>query len=899
MALKRIQEFSKNVAVHQQLGDNPNTDDNLSASELKATFDRPAEDIKEYVNGTLVPAIQELEEYGDSVSADLSDKGKEITEIKQAVIGAQGSANQAAFNAAQAAGMAEEAASASRDASAAASAAQTAAETASTDASMAASDAEAATQAASAAQAAADQANANAERAAERAKQAEAAAASAATEASKAVKKSGDSMSGPLSMEGNKLTGLPDPSNDGDAVSKGYLNTELSRIQGAPGPYYTPTVTNPTPGLLHIEFGKSLTSMPDIPGVDVSLPSGEAGDDGGYYIPKISQTGINTMQMGFDPSKPGMTSVQPRQIVLPKGDPGQNGAPGADGAPGPAGPAGDQGPQGPKGDKGDPGSAAIGLGGCNSAASAVNKEISIFTDDFKPTPSAIVTVAFNVENTADNPSMVINNRSYGVIDCRNGNPVKAAAMRGQAHTYVLDAQNGVAFLVNPSDEAASGASDAVESVNGQTGAVKVPVPGCGTCASEASSKEKEVGSLSAGFDPTASGAVLTVKFENPGNTVNGASLTVANKSYPIVDSRTYALARADALAKKVHHFVLIPGTAILLDPSTTASSATLDKTLTQEGSAADAKAAGDAIKNLREFLQGDVELTSLNLTSGLTTDADINVDFGGNRLRGVNDPVEDTDAASKGYVDEQIANISNDGNAAPSAGVCTTAANVAAKVEQGYITSPIVGGSIVTVEFTHDNTAKNPTLDVNGVVGAIVYRSMSAIDPASLTKGIHQFVCLENYNKWMMLDALEWEEIANITVEADVQVVAISKDKDNKPFGLRKAKIMVSAVGSETNTKSANGELRVNGITYYYSPNLPVVGAETSRFIASSLEAITDGLIWHDSSSNNNNTYQTTGTRHTGWIATVESTLRNFAFSAVGGMVIGAGTNIKIMGVRA
>lgn len=782
MALKRIQEFSKNVAVHQQLGDNPNTDDNLSASELKATFDRPAEDIKEYVNGTLVPAIQELEEYGDSVSADLSDKGKEITKIKQAVIGAQRSANQAASNAAQAAGMAEEAASASRDASAAASAAQTAAETASTDASMAASDAEAATQAASAAQAAADQANANAERAAERAKQAEAAAASAATEASKAVKKSGDSMSGPLSMEGNKLTGLPDPSNDGDAVSKGYLNTELSRIQGAPGPYYTPTVTNPTPGLLHIEFGKSLTSMPDIPGVDVSLPSGEAGDDGGYYIPKISQTGINTMQMGFDPSKPGMTSVQPRQIVLPKGDPGQNGAPGADGAPGPAGPAGDQGPQGPKGDKGDPGSAAIGLGGCNSAASAVNKEISIFTDDFKPAPSAIVTVAFNVENTADNPSLVINNKSYGIIDCRNGQPVKAAAMCGQAHTYVLDPQNSVAFL---------------------------------------------------------------------------------------------------------------------LDPNTATSSVTLDKTLTQEGQAADAKAAGDAIKNLREFLQGDVELTSLNLTSGLTTDADINVDFGGNRLRGVNDPVEDTDAASKGYVDGQIANISNDGNAVPSAGVCTTAANIAAKVEQGYIKSPIVRGSIVTVEFTNDNTANNPTLDVNGVVGAIVYRSMSAIDPASLTKGIHQFVCLENYNKWMMLDALEWEEIANITVEADVRVVAISKDKDNKPFGLRKAKIMVSAVGSETNTKSANGELRVNGITYYYSPNLPVVGAETSRFIASSLEAITDGLIWHDSSSNNNNTYQTTGTRHTGWIATVESTLRNFAFSAVGGMVIGAGTNIKIMGVRA
>lgn len=450
----------------------------------------------------------------------------------------------------------------------------------------------------------------------------------------------------------------------------------------------------------------------------------------------------------------------------------------------------------------------------------------------------------------------------------------------------------------PGPQGPAGSCD-VASVNGQVGAVKIPASGYGTCASAGSSPIKEVGSLSAGFDPAAIGSVLAVNFKNPGNTANGASLTIANKSHAIIDSRTYSLARADALAKKVHHFLLLSDGAILLDPSDTTGPVTLDKTLTQEGSAADAKAAGDAIKNLREFLQGDVELISLNLTAGLTTDADINVDFGGNRLRGVNDPVEDTDAASKGYVDEQIANISNDGNAAPSAGVCTTAANVAAKVEQGYITSPIVGGSIVTVEFTNDNTAKNPTLDVNGVVGAIVYRSMSAIDPASLTKGIHQFVCLENYNKWMMLDALEWEEIANITVEADVQVVAISKDKDNKPFGLRKAKIMVSAVGSETNTKSANGELSVNGITYYYSPNLPVVGAETSRFIASSLEAITDGLIWHDSSSNNNNTYQTTGTRHTGWIATVESTLRNFAFSAVGGMVIGAGTNIKIMGVRA
>lgn len=597
-------------------------------------------------------------------------------------------------------------------------------------------------------------------------------------------------------------------------------------------------------------------------GTSTPVP-GDPGEDGGYWIPHVADDGT----LSWTPSKDGMGDPPAAANIV--GPPGKDGDPGADGAPGSDGQDG-----------------------------------GYYIPQISQPESNIMQIAFDAIKfgmTSVQTRQIVLPKGDPGQDGAPGPAGPAGDQGPQGPKGDPGPQGPKGDKGDPGEPGPQGPAGScdVASVNGQVGAVKIPASGYGTCASAGSSPIKEVGSLSAGFDPAAIGSVLAVNFKNPGNTANGASLTIANKSHAIIDSRTYSSARADALAKKVHHFLLLSGGAILLDPSDTTGPVTLDKTLTQEGSAADAKAAGDAIKNLREFLQGDVELTSLNLTSGLTTDADINVDFGGNRLRGVNDPVEDTDAASKGYVDEQIANISNDGNAAPSAGVCTTAANVAAKVEQGYITSPIVGGSIVTVEFTNDNTAKNPTLDVNGVVGAIVYRSMSAIDPASLTKGIHQFVCLENYNKWMMLDALEWEEIANITVEADVQVVAISKDKDNKPFGLRKAKIMVSAVGSETNTKSANGELSVNGITYYYSPNLPVVGAETSRFIASSLEAITDGLIWHDSSSNNNNTYQTTGTRHTGWIATVESTLRNFAFSAVGGMVIGAGTNIKIMGVRA
>lgn len=597
-------------------------------------------------------------------------------------------------------------------------------------------------------------------------------------------------------------------------------------------------------------------------GTSTPVP-GDPGEDGGYWIPHVADDGT----LSWTPSKDGMGDPPAAANIV--GPPGKDGDPGADGAPGSDGQDG-----------------------------------GYYIPQISQPESNIMQIAFDAIKfgmTSVQTRQIVLPKGDPGQDGAPGPAGPAGDQGPQGPKGDPGPQGPKGDKGDPGEPGPQGPAGScdVASVNGQVGAVKIPASGYGTCASAGSSPIKEVGSLSAGFDPAAIGSVLAVNFKNPGNTANGASLTIANKSHAIIDSRTYFSARADALAKKVHHFLLLSSGAILLDPSDTTGPVTLDKTLTQEGSAADAKAAGDAIKNLREFLQGDVELTSLNLTSGLTTDADINVDFGGNRLRGMNDPVEDTDAASKGYVDEQIANISNDGNAAPSAGVCTTAANVAAKVEQGYITSPIVGGSIVTVEFTNDNTAKNPTLDVNGVVGAIVYRSMSAIDPASLTKGIHQFVCLENYNKWMMLDALEWEEIANITVEADVQVVAISKDKDNKPFGLRKAKIMVSAVGSETNTKSANGELSVNGITYYYSPNLPVVGAETSRFIASSLEAITDGLIWHDSSSNNNNTYQTTGTRHTGWIATVESTLRNFAFSAVGGMVIGAGTNIKIMGVRA
>lgn len=740
MALKRIQEFSKNVAVHQQLGDNPNTDDNLSASELKATFDRPAEDIKEYVNGTLVPAIQELEEYGDSVSADLSDKGKEITKIKQAVIGAQGSANQAAFNAAQAAGMAEEAASASRDASAAASAAQTAAETASTDASMAASDAEAATQAASAAQAAADQANANAERAAERAKQAEAAAASAATEASKAVKKSGDSMSGPLSMEGNKLTGLPDPSNDGDAVSKGYLNTELSRIQGAPGPYYTPTVTNPTPGLLHIEFGKSLTSMPDIPGVDVSLPSGEAGDDGGYYIPKISQTGINTMQMGFDPSKPGMTSVQPRQIVLPKGDPGQDGV-----------------------------SPTI------SITTITGGHRLTITDAEGPKSADILDGA--------TPALQI-----GTVTTLPAGSPATAEITGTAANPVLS-------FGLPRGADATGGSAGVTTINGLDGAVKLPVSGSCICNSNAADKRKVLTGVTAGFDPSADGAILAVQFKSPGNTASGPELQIGQTVYTILHPGNLTPPAASALKKSVHHFSMRGSTraAILLDPYVAPSTVNVDATLTQSGQAADAKAVGTALATR-------VPAAPLESDAG------------------------------------KVATVGSDGiprwETLPAVGslfgLCSTAAYDPSK-KATSVDGDIVGGAIITVEFTNANEAENPTLTANGVTGAIVGRTLDPISATSLTAGVHRFVCLNNYNKWMMLDAPdELKYIGEYTLAEDVGVWEIASDLSGAPLQLKKMyfelHIQPAQVNIDNNISNTHARMTVPTWANAYGVNTCVSG---------------------------------------------------------------------------
>lgn len=314
-----------------------------------------------------------------------------------------------------------------------------------------------------------------------------------------------------------------------------------------------------------LQSGGSTTPVPGPPGAD-----------GGYWTPSVDADGNLTWTaskdgMGVAPAIANIQGPQgPAGAIGPRGKDGADGKDGAPGEDGPAGPAGDQGPQGPKGDKGetgpqgpkgdkgDPGSAAIGLGVCASAADATTKVVSIHTTDFAANRSGILTVAFSVGvNTADEPSLSINNKLYAIIDCRDGQPVKAAAMAGQAHTYVLDPDLSVAFLVNPTD-AASVAEPGV-----------IPVYSCVTNAVTAS---KVLGG--APEIPATQGYTFYVNFSND-NSAENPQLIAGNSTYRIAASGRNQSLDPYNLVAGLHLFtVLSEGWVALLNPHTNAAALT-------------------------------------------------------------------------------------------------------------------------------------------------------------------------------------------------------------------------------------------------------------------------------------------------------------------------------------
>ena len=53
-----LTKFTSDIAFIQQLGDNPNFDNNMSAEELKAWFDKAPEAIKAFINDTLIAELE-------------------------------------------------------------------------------------------------------------------------------------------------------------------------------------------------------------------------------------------------------------------------------------------------------------------------------------------------------------------------------------------------------------------------------------------------------------------------------------------------------------------------------------------------------------------------------------------------------------------------------------------------------------------------------------------------------------------------------------------------------------------------------------------------------------------------------------------------------------------------
>ena len=72
-----LPKMTVNVNNIQGLSDRPNTADGLTASQLKEKFDKAGQDIKNYLNDTLLPACEkELKNFIDIDDARLSDSRK-------------------------------------------------------------------------------------------------------------------------------------------------------------------------------------------------------------------------------------------------------------------------------------------------------------------------------------------------------------------------------------------------------------------------------------------------------------------------------------------------------------------------------------------------------------------------------------------------------------------------------------------------------------------------------------------------------------------------------------------------------------------------------------------------------------------------------------------------------
>lgn len=214
-------------------------------------------------------------------------------------------------------------------------------------------------------------------------------------------------------------------------------------------------------------------------GTSTPVP-GDPGEDGGYWIPHVADDGT----LSWTPSKDGMGDPPAAANIV--GPPGKDGDPGADGAPG-----------------------SDGQDGGYYIPQISQPESNIMQIAFDAIKFGMTSVQTRqIVLPKGDPGKTAHPDQAGPA----GDQGAPGPQRGPRPPRAKRRQGDPG---EPGPQGPAGSCD-VASVNGQVGAVKIPASGYGTCASAGSSPIKEVGSLSAGFDPAAIGSVLAVNFENPG-----------------------------------------------------------------------------------------------------------------------------------------------------------------------------------------------------------------------------------------------------------------------------------------------------------------------------------------------------------------------------------------------
>lgn len=319
-----ISGLSENVSIHQTLGDNPNTDNNLSADELKSLFDQAAEILKAYLNNIVVPEINRLAPLAEAGDENSEEALSKLAEMQNSITWALNKVDSALTTAESAKTIAEEAEVKSNGAYSFASQAKQQAKNAGDLARTAISQASGAVQLANQAKEAADNANENSAEALEK--------------MNNSLPLSGGILTGPLqgtfasmdqlvarsrlvledtgygkiyaknvSDEGDpaidlsdreppggnpvRVTGVKTPVQDNDAANKSYVDAKIgSGSAGKDGGYYAISVTQPSNDKMRVTLTPSKSDMPTVPAVDIDLPAGEDGQDG--KSPTVTVTDI-------------------------------------------------------------------------------------------------------------------------------------------------------------------------------------------------------------------------------------------------------------------------------------------------------------------------------------------------------------------------------------------------------------------------------------------------------------------------------------------------------------------------------------------------------------------------------------------------------------------------------